>query len=121
MMRMKQDTLATKLGDDWNQKKVSLLEQKETIEPELLEQVAMALSMPAEAIKNFTEETAVNIITNNTFENTENSQAIAQSNNGHHEINQNIDEKMIEILQQILANEQERSEMIKDLIAKLAK
>ena len=33
MLGIKQDALAADLGDDWNQQKVSLLEQKETIEP----------------------------------------------------------------------------------------
>jgi len=33
MPQMKQDALADALGDDWNQKKVSLLEAKERIEP----------------------------------------------------------------------------------------
>ena len=50
------------LGEDWNQKRVSLLEAKEEIEPEILEQVARVLKVPAEAIKNFDEEAAVNII-----------------------------------------------------------
>ncbi len=40
MMGIKQEALALELGDDWNQKKISLLEQKEVIEPDLLEQVA---------------------------------------------------------------------------------
>ena len=31
MLRIKQEALALDLGDDWNQKKVSLLKQKETI------------------------------------------------------------------------------------------
>ncbi len=30
MLGIKQEALAFELGDDWNQKKVSLLEQKET-------------------------------------------------------------------------------------------
>lgn len=37
MLRIKQEALALDLGDDWNQKKVSLLEQKETIKNQLLE------------------------------------------------------------------------------------
>ncbi len=64
MLGIKQDALATGLGDDWNQKKISLLEQKETIEPDLLDQVAKALKVPVEAIKNFSEEAAINIIGN---------------------------------------------------------
>src|SRR4051794_16135955 len=60
MLGIKQDALAIELGDDWNQKKISLLEQKETIEPPILEEVAKALKVPVEAIKNFDEEKAVN-------------------------------------------------------------
>ncbi|HEY5391720.1 MAG TPA: helix-turn-helix transcriptional regulator [Hanamia sp.] len=70
MLGIKQDALAADLGDDWNQQKVSLLEQKETIDPAVLQQVAAALKIPAEAIQNFDEEQAVNIIANTTsFEN----------------------------------------------------
>lgn len=64
MLGIKQEGLALELGDDWNQRKVSLLEQKEVIEPELLEQVAKFLKVPVDAIKNFDEEKAVNIIAN---------------------------------------------------------
>jgi transcriptional regulator with XRE-family HTH domain len=62
MLGIKQEGLALELGDDWNQKKVSLLEAKEEIEPELLEQVAKVLKVPSEAIKNFDEEKAINVI-----------------------------------------------------------
>ena len=65
MLGIKQEALASALGDDWNQKNISLLEQKEVIEPELLEQVAKVLKVPTEAIKNFDEETAINNIQNN--------------------------------------------------------
>lgn len=64
MLGIKQETLALELGDDWNQKKISLLEGKETIEPQLLDDVAKALKVPVEAIKNFDEQAAINIIAN---------------------------------------------------------
>jgi transcriptional regulator with XRE-family HTH domain len=64
MLGIKQDALAADLGDDWNQQKISLLEQKETIDPGLLQQISTALKIPAEAIQNFDEEQAVNIIAN---------------------------------------------------------
>jgi transcriptional regulator with XRE-family HTH domain len=72
MKLMKQEALASALGDDWTQKKVSLLEGKEEIEPEILEQVAKALEVPVDAIKSFDDETVVNIINNihdNQFDN----------------------------------------------------
>src|SRR5690242_10612660 len=64
MLGIKQEALAIELGDDWNQKKISLLEQKETIDDALLQQLAAALKIPAEAIENFDEEKAINIISN---------------------------------------------------------
>jgi len=76
MLGIKQDALAADLGDDWNQQKISLLEQKETIDPTLLQQISSALKIPAEAIQNFDEEQAVNIISN-TFTNSDNATGIA--------------------------------------------
>ena len=58
MLGIKQD----ELGEDWNQQKVSLLEQKETIDVTLLQQISDALKIPIEAIQNFDEEQAVNVI-----------------------------------------------------------
>ncbi len=69
MLGIKQDALAIELGDDWNQKKISLLEQKETIEPTILEEVAKALRVSVEAIKNFDEDKAINIFSNNYHDN----------------------------------------------------
>lgn len=69
MLGIKQDALAADLGDDWNQQRISLLEQKETIDTGLLKQISSALKIPAEAIENFDEEQAVNIISNTFGEN----------------------------------------------------
>lgn len=62
MLGIKQERLAFELGDEWSQKRVSLLEQKEVVEQEILDQVSQILKVPAEAIKNFDEQSAVNII-----------------------------------------------------------
>lgn len=64
MLGIKQEALAFDIGGDWNQKKVSLLEQKEVIEDALLKQIAEVLKIPVEAIQNFDEEQAVNVISN---------------------------------------------------------
>jgi transcriptional regulator with XRE-family HTH domain len=64
MLGIKQEALAFDLGDDWNQKKISLLEQKEIIEDVLLKKISEVLKIPVEAIQNFDEEQAVNIISN---------------------------------------------------------
>lgn len=50
------------------EKKVSLLEQKEIIEDPLLKRISEVLKIPVEAFQNFYEEQVVNIISN-TFDN----------------------------------------------------
>ncbi len=64
MLGIKQEALAFDLGDDWNQKKISLLEQKEVVEDPLLKKISEVLKIPVEAFQNFDEEQAVNIISN---------------------------------------------------------
>jgi transcriptional regulator with XRE-family HTH domain len=63
ILGVKQDALAIELG--LSQQAVSQLEQKEKIDNKILDDVAKALKVPVEAIKNFNEEAAVNYI--NTF------------------------------------------------------
>lgn len=68
MLGIKQETLANELGDDWSQKKISLLEQKEAIDAPLLQEISDIMKIPVEAFRNFDEEQAINIISN-TFDN----------------------------------------------------
>jgi len=70
MLGIKQEALAYSLGEDWNQKKISMLEQKDVIEEDMLKQISAALKIPVEAFQNFDEEQAVNIISN-TFTNSD--------------------------------------------------
>ena len=65
MMGLKQEALADRLGADWTQKKISYIETREVIEQDLLQQLAEALKVPAEAIVNFDEEKAIYNIQNN--------------------------------------------------------
>lgn len=64
ILGVKQDVLALELGI--SQQAISALEQKEKIDEKILDDVAKILKVPVEAIKNFNEEAALNII-NNTF------------------------------------------------------
>ncbi len=59
---MKQETLAFELGDDWSQKKISLLEQKEKIDDDILKQLAAVLKVPVEAFDALNEDPSLNII-----------------------------------------------------------
>lgn len=111
MMGLKQDALAYELGYDWNQQKVSLLEQKETIETDILAQVAAILKVPVEAFENFDEEQAVNIISN-TF--------TSQDTSTMHAINIqpsfNPLDKMVELYERMLQQQQEMIEKLERLI-----
>jgi len=64
MLGIKQDALAFDLGEDWNQKKISILEQKKMIADPLLKKISEVLKIPVEAFQNFDEEEAVNVIAN---------------------------------------------------------
>ncbi|HVT87205.1 MAG TPA: helix-turn-helix transcriptional regulator [Chitinophagaceae bacterium] len=60
ILGIKQDALASELG--LSQQAVSALEQKEALDKDMLEKVAKALKVPAEAIKKFNEESVINNI-----------------------------------------------------------
>ncbi len=109
MLGLKQEGLAYELGDDWNQKKISLLEQKEEIEPDILEQVAKVLKVPVEAIKNFDEEAAVNIISS-TF----NDHAIGYARTYSPTFNP-ID-KVVELYERLLKSEKEKVEALERML-----
>jgi transcriptional regulator with XRE-family HTH domain len=64
MLQIKQEALAAKLGEDWNQYKISRLEGKDEIDDPTLNEVATALGIPVEAIKNFDETAAISIVAN---------------------------------------------------------
>ncbi|MFD2964834.1 MULTISPECIES: helix-turn-helix transcriptional regulator [Olivibacter] len=72
---MKQEALAIELG--MSQQAVSAMEKKDTIESELLTQVAEILGVTPEAIENFDEDNVINYF--NTFN--DNSGAGAYSSN----------------------------------------
>ncbi len=65
ILGVKQEALAIELGEEWNQKRISLLESKEKIEEEVLEEIAKALKVPVAAIKNFDEQKTMMYIQNN--------------------------------------------------------
>jgi transcriptional regulator with XRE-family HTH domain len=111
MLGIKQEVLAYELGDDWNQKKISLLEQKELIENDILEQVAKILKVPADAIKNFDEEQAINIISNNAS--FDNCQQPAFFNN---QPTFNPLDKMVELYERMLEQQKEMIDRLEKLI-----
>ncbi|MGC4058040.1 MAG: helix-turn-helix transcriptional regulator [Chitinophagaceae bacterium] len=114
MLGIKQDALAADLGDDWNQQRVSLLEQKETIEPVLLRQISAVLNIPVEAIQNFDEEQAVNIIANSYSFQDFKDNAVASGFN--YQPNFNPLDKMVELYERMLQQQQEMIDRLERLI-----
>ena len=121
MLGYKQEALAFDLGDDWNQKKISLLEAKETVEPALLQQISGVLKIPVEAFQNFDEEQAVNIIAS-TVTNHDNSFSNFAPNNT---FNINLADKWLESLEEIkrlnaelLKVKDEQIQLLQSLVAK---
>ena len=94
MLGIKQEALAFDLGEDWNQKKISLLEQKDVVEEALLQKISEVLKIPVEAFQNFDEEQAINIISNTFGDN-------ACVGNPNSTFNFNPIEKWIEALEEI--------------------
>ncbi|TLU99233.1 helix-turn-helix domain-containing protein [Dyadobacter luticola] len=119
MLGIKQDAFAFQLGDDWNQQKVSLLEQKEKIDANILNQVAAVLKIPAEAIQHFEEEKAINIITN-TFNNHDQSNGVNIYPTFHQPIDKIIQyhEEKIALYERMLKEKDEMMAMLKELIEK---
>lgn len=67
MLGIRQEGLADQLGPEWNQKRISLIESRERVEPDLLKSIAEALKIPVQVLENFDEQAAINYF--NTFTN----------------------------------------------------
>ncbi|UPK72490.1 helix-turn-helix domain-containing protein [Chitinophaga filiformis] len=117
MRDMKQQSLGDLLGkirnEVWDQKKISALEAKEAIEPNLLADVSKALGVTPESIENFDESVALNV-----FANTFNSNDTSTLNAINYGCTFNPIDKIVEILQE---QNKVKDEMIRELINKLAK
>lgn len=111
MLSIKQDALAFELGDDWNQQRVSLLEQKETIDPALLKQISEVMKIPVEAFQNFDEEKAVSIISN-TFHTHDQSSGVSI----HPITNINPAEKWLEALEEIKKLNEEKTALYERML-----
>ena len=119
MLGIKQEALAFDLGDEWNQKKISLLEQKEVIEDPLLQKISEVLKIPVEAFQNFDEEKAINIISNITFENCP-QRSVVQYNPNFHPVEKIIElhEEKIALYERMLKEKDEMMLRLENLINK---
>ncbi|CAC9977004.1 helix-turn-helix domain-containing protein [Flavobacterium panici] len=119
MLGIKQEGLAFDLGNDWNQKKISLLEQKDVIEDNILKQISSILKIPVEAFQNFDEDQAINIISN-TFDNCQQPASVFYNSN----INQvdqfvKLHEEKIALYERMLKEKEEMMQRLEKLINNL--
>ena len=93
-----------------------MLEQKETIDLPLLQQISSTLKIPVEAFQNFDEEQAINIISN-TFDNGSILNAV-NHNPTFHPIEQiiKLHEEKIALYERMLKEKEEMIERLEKLI-----
>ncbi|MFH7004240.1 helix-turn-helix domain-containing protein [Flavobacterium bizetiae] len=105
---MKQEALAQAMGT--NQQTVSILENSEDIDDEKLAEVAKALGVTVEAIKNFSDEGVINYF--NTF-----NEAVANNNFGRQDtINFNPIDKVVELYERLVQAEKDKVEYLEKLL-----
>ncbi|KLT68714.1 helix-turn-helix transcriptional regulator [Flavobacterium sp. ABG] len=118
MLGIKQEALAFDLGNDWNQKKISMLEQKDIIEEEILNQISNSLKIPVEAFQNFDEEQAVNLISCNFSDNAMFNNRIEVFNNNPIEEIKKLHEEKISLFERMLKEKDEMMQRLEKLINK---
>jgi transcriptional regulator with XRE-family HTH domain len=105
ILGIKQDTLASELG--LSQQAISALEQKEKIDDKIMADVAKALGISADAIKNFDEQATFNIISNTYHDN---------SASVHYTFNPM--EKIVELYEALLKSEREKVALLEKMMDK---
>lgn len=111
ILGVKQEDLADMLG--LSQQAVSKLEQKEVIDDATLEKIAKALNIPIDAIKNFSEDSALNIISNSF---TSNDSSTLNAIN--HQCTFNAMDKIVELFERLLKAEQEKVQLLQEVLNK---
>jgi transcriptional regulator with XRE-family HTH domain len=105
ILGVKQDVLATEFNI--TQQAVSDLEKKAQLSDEILEKIAKILKVPVEAIKNFNDESAVNII----------AQTIKESALLCYQPTINQIDKLTEMIERLLKAEQEKNALLEKMLA----
>lgn len=118
MLGIKQEALAIQLGEEWYQKRISLLEAKEELEPGILFIIAKALNIPEEVIRSFDEGAVVNYF--QSADTSKSGGALLVRGKGYQNCSFNAFDKLIEVFEEnkmlyerLLASEREKVEILK--------
>jgi transcriptional regulator with XRE-family HTH domain len=104
----KQEELAVSLGI--TQQAVSLLEGKEVLDPKILEDVAKVLHVTPDAIRNFDEDAAVNIVAN-TINNHDQSAVI------NYQPTFNTVDKIVDLYERMIREKDDKIALLEKLLA----
>lgn len=106
---VKQSALATELG--MTQQNISRIEQEEEVDDVTLEKIGKVLGVSVEAIKNFDEEAAINIVSNSFT-----SQDSSTINAINIQPTFNPVDKVVELYERLLQVEREKVEFLERLL-----
>lgn len=105
---MKQEALAQAIGT--NQQTISAIENSETVDEQKLIEIAKALGVSVEAIKNFSEEAVLNIIGNTYHDN-----GIVNAGLNYN-CNFNPLDKVVELYERLVQAEKDKVEYLEKLL-----
>jgi transcriptional regulator with XRE-family HTH domain len=105
MLGIKQEFLATTLG--LSQQAVSQMEQKETLDKDVLQKLSKALGVSDGAIENFSEAAAVTIISSTLHD---------HSGSVNYNPTFNPIDKIVELYERLLQVEREKNDLLKRLL-----
>ncbi len=108
LRNMKQEALAQAMGT--NQQAISILENSEVVEDEKLVEVAKALGVTVEAIKNFSEEGVINYF-NNIYDH-------GAFNKHYHDCTFNPLDKVVELYERLVQAEKDKVAYLEKLLNK---
>lgn len=109
---MKQEALADALGI--TQQTISNIENSETIDEQRLIEVAKALGVSVEAIKNFSEEAVFNYF--NTFNDAVSNSSFGQGANNNYDCTFNPLDKVVELYERLVQAEKDKNEYLEKLL-----
>lgn len=109
ILGVKQEDLADKL--QISQQTILKIEQKDILEDDLLNNIAKALNVSVEAIKNFSEDAALNIISNSFTSND-----TSTLNAVNYQCSFNPLDKIIELYERMLKAEQEKVNILEQML-----
>ncbi|KFF16765.1 helix-turn-helix domain-containing protein [Flavobacterium hydatis] len=109
---MKQEALAQALGT--NQQAISAIENSEIVDEQKLIEIAKALEVSVEAIKNFSEEAVFNYF--NTFNDTVSNSSFGQGANNNYDCTFNPLDKVVELYERLVQAEKDKVEYLEKLL-----